>query len=59
MKIAVTPAVVAIEAVFYAKTPSRQALGATMVLLAGVTLATVTDQQVEKGSGRLERLLAG
>lgn len=45
-KIAITPVVVTIEAIFYAKYPSKAALAATGVLLVGIALATVTDQQV-------------
>lgn len=44
-KIAITPALIAIEAAFYAKRPTRQELAAVVVLCAGITLATVTDDQ--------------
>ena len=45
-KIAITPALIAIEAAFYAKRPTRMELAAVAVLCMGVTLATVTDDQV-------------
>ena len=44
-KIAITPAVLAIEAVFYAKRPTRLELTAVGILCVGITLATVTDDQ--------------
>ena len=39
-KIAITPAIMAIEAAFYAKRPTRAELAAVAVLCMGVTLAT-------------------
>ena len=44
-KIAITPAIIAIEAAFYAKRPTRAELAAVAVLSMGVTLATITDDQ--------------
>lgn len=42
--------VVAIEAAFYSKLPSRSALVAVAILCIGVTLATVSDQDVTSNS---------
>lgn len=47
-KIAITPALIAIEATFYAKRPTRLELAAVMVLCLGITLATVTDDQARR-----------
>ena len=44
-KIAITPALLVIEAVFYAKRPTRLELAAVGILCVGITLATVTDDQ--------------
>ena len=44
-KILIAPAVIAIEAAFYAKRPTRNELLAVCVLCVGVTMATVTDDQ--------------
>ena len=44
-KTAITPAVIAIEAAFYGNRPTCAELGAVTVLLSGVLLATVTDDQ--------------
>ncbi len=44
-KIAITPAIIAIEAAFYAKHPTRYELAAVAMLCLGVMLATVTDDQ--------------
>ena len=44
-KIAITPAIIAIEAAFYAKRPTRAELAAVAVLCMGVALATITDKQ--------------
>ena len=44
-KILIAPAVIGIEAAFYAKRPTRNELLAVAVLCVGVTMATVTDDQ--------------
>ena len=44
-KILIAPAVIAIEASFYAKRPTRNELLAVCVLCVGVTMATITDDQ--------------
>ncbi len=44
-KIAITPAIIAIEFAFYAKRATRAELAAVAVLCVGVMLATVTDDQ--------------
>ena len=48
-KILIAPAVIAIEAAFYAKHPTRNELLAVCVLCVGVTMATVTDDQARSG----------
>lgn len=45
-KIAITPVIVVIEWVFYARPASRRVLASVCVLLTGIFLATVTDSQV-------------
>ncbi|KAK9842031.1 hypothetical protein WJX81_004974 [Elliptochloris bilobata] len=58
-KILIAPAVIAIEAAFYAKRPTRNELLAVFVLCVGVTMATVTDDQVATNPvGLLVALLA-
>ncbi|KAK9834834.1 hypothetical protein WJX81_002364 [Elliptochloris bilobata] len=57
-KIAITPAIIAIEAVFYAKRPTRAELAAVAVLCVGVTLATVTDDQVTTNTSGLMAAVA-
>jgi solute carrier family 35 protein E3 len=46
LKIGITPTVVLIQWIGFSKRPSRKSLIAVSVLLVGVTLATVTDNQV-------------
>ncbi|KAI8472997.1 MAG: triose-phosphate transporter family-domain-containing protein [Monoraphidium minutum] len=45
-KLAVTPALVAIEWLFYGKAASPRVLAAVAVLIAGIALCTATDEQV-------------
>lgn len=45
-KILITPVVVLIEYVAYGKTVSRQKMLAIVVLMFGITIATVSDSQV-------------
>ena len=54
-KIAITPAIIAIEAAFYAKRPTRAELAAVAVLCMGVTLATITDDQARPRCRLLSR----
>ncbi len=66
-KILIAPAVIAIEASFYAKRPTRNEMLAVCVLCVGVTMATVTDDQARSPrrpralprARRLRRLGAG
>ncbi|KAK9834827.1 hypothetical protein WJX81_001779 [Elliptochloris bilobata] len=57
-KIAITPAVIAIEAAFYAKRPTLAEVAAVAVLCSGVTLGTVSDDQVTTNMSGLAAALA-
>jgi hypothetical protein len=47
-KLAITPVLVAIEWVFYSKPASGRVLASIAVLMAGITLCTLTDTQVRR-----------
>ena len=46
-KILIAPAIILIEAVWFKKVPTRLELSSVGVLCAGVTLATVSDSEVD------------